>query len=126
MDQLFLVASIFGPYQLLVGLWMLIHRHNCQKVMDSIRKTPAATYILGWTSLLLGLFIMYEYNNWNFANVTIFVTVLGWAYFIRGLIIMFIPQLFLKTEAHEPSWITTGGVLRLVWGLALCWIAMQM
>lgn len=124
MDQLMLVASVFGPYQLIVGLWMLIHRRNCQKVCDSIRKTPAAIYVMGWTSLLLGLFIMYEYNYWIW-NIALFVTLLGWAYFIRGLLILFVPQTYLKTETREHAYITTGGILRVIWGIALCWIAMQ-
>jgi hypothetical protein len=125
MYSLMLVSSIFGPYMFIMGLWMLIHRQNCQKIMDSIRKTPAAIYVMGWTSLLLGLFIINQFNEWNFENITIFVTLLGWAYFVRAIIILFVPQLFLKTEAHETGWITTGGVLRLIWGVLLIWISMH-
>ncbi len=124
MDQLMLVASVFGPYSFIVGLWMLVYRKNCQKICDAVRKSPAAIYVMGWTSLLLGLFIIYEYNYWVW-NIAIFVTILGWAYFIRGILIMFVPQAYLKTETHEEAWITVGGVLRLIWGIALCWIAMQ-
>lgn len=119
-----LVASIFGPYQFIVGLWMLVHRKNCLKVCDSIRKTPAAIHCMGWTSLLLGLFIIHEYNYWIW-NITLFVTVLGWAYFVRGLLIMFVPQFYLKTETNEKNWITAGGIIRLIFGIAISWIAMQ-
>lgn len=79
---------------------------------------------MGWTSLLIGLFIIHAYNYWTW-NIALFVTLLGWAYFVRAIVIMFVPQLWIKTEAHEPRCITTCAVLRLIWGIALCWIAMQ-
>jgi hypothetical protein len=79
---------------------------------------------MGWTSLLLGLFIIHEYNYWIW-NITLFVTVLGWAYFVRGLLIMFVPQFYLKTETNEKNWITAGGIIRLIFGIAISWIAMQ-
>src|SRR5579883_643766 len=123
MDQLMFVATIFGPYQLVVGLWMLVHRKNCLKVYDSIRKTPAAIYVMGWTSLLLGLFIVTTFNYWMW-NVSLFVPTLGWAYIIRGVIILFIPQLFL-TDKNENSRLSIGAVLRLIWGAGLVWIAAQ-
>ncbi len=125
MHSLMLVANIFGPYLFIVGLAMLVHRHNCRKIMDSIRKTPAAFYGMGWTSLLIGLFVINQYNVWSFETMAIFVTLLGWAYFLRGIIILFTPQLFLRTEKHEACWATTGGVVRLIWGLLLIWVAMH-
>lgn len=124
MDQLILIASVFGPYQFIIGLWMLLHKKNCEKICDSVRKSPAAIYLMGWSSLLLGLFIIYGYNFWVM-NISIFVTLLGWAYFIRAIIILFVPQVYLKTETKEKAWITSGAVLRIIWGVALIWIAVQ-
>ena len=125
MDMLMLVANVFGPYQLIMGLWMLIHRHNVHTIVDSFKKTSAAVFVMGWTSLLLGLAIIYAYNFWNFESMTIFATLLGWGYFLRGLLILFVPRIFAKSSAHESSMITLGGVLRLVFGVALSWIALQ-
>ncbi len=125
MDSLMLVASVFGPFQLIMGLWTLVHRQNVHTIIDSFKKTAAAVYVMGWISMLLGLAIIYAYNFWNFSSVTIFVTLLGWGYFLRGLLILFVPRIFVKGAANESSMITLGGVLRLVFGVALSWIAMQ-
>lgn len=124
MDSLMLIANVFGPYQLIIGLWMLLHKQNCQKICDSVRKNPSAIYLMGWTSLLLGLFIIYGYNQWV-ANISIFATLLGWAYFARGIIVLFVPQAYLRTEKKEKSWIMVGAVLRILFGIALCAIAVQ-
>ncbi len=124
MGEAIFLSSIFGPYLLIMGLWMLVHRKNYEKIGESISKTPMAIYIVGWTSLLIGLVIISTYDVWEW-DALVFVTLLGWAYLVRALIVLFMPQLYLKAEAHKKSWIKLGGIIRFVWGILLCWIALR-
>ncbi len=125
MDEAYALSCIFGPFLVIQGLWMMVQRKNCMKICESIRKTPAAIYVVGWTSLLVGLVMVEQFNLWQ-ANLLIFVTLLGWAYLLRGLVVFFAPQLFLKCEMHEKKLFTTWAVVRLVWGLILVWIAFML
>ncbi len=124
MEAAVTISGIFGPYLLIVGLWMLIHKKNCMKICDSIRKAPAAIHVLAWTSLLIGLTLINFFNVWQ-SNALVLITLLGWAYFARGIIILFVPQLYLKMETHENTCINTGACLRVIWGIILCWVAMS-
>jgi hypothetical protein len=119
------LSAIWGPYLLIQGFWMLVQRKNVMKICDSVRKSPAAIHFFGWTSLLLGLFIIHQYSVWQ-PNVLLAVTLLGWAYLLRALVILFMPQLFLKSEANEKKWIVIGGLIRLVWGIVLSWVAVTL
>jgi len=115
-----ILAWIFGPYLLIQGIWMFAQKKNLMKICESIRKTPAAIYIAGWTSLLIGLTLINLFNVWE-ASLAIFMTLLGWAYVVRALIILFIPQVFLKLETHEKTVMPTMAVLRIIWGLLILW-----
>ncbi|MBS3905023.1 MAG: hypothetical protein KGZ39_06835 [Simkania sp.] len=125
MSHAIMIASIFGPYLMIQGLWMLIQHKNHLKICESIRKTPAAIHVVGWTSLLIGLTLVYLFNMWQW-NILFFVTLLGWAYIIRAFIVLFIPQLYLKAETHEAKFIKAGGVIRLIWGVVLSWVSIYL
>lgn len=120
MSVALILTWIFGPYLLIQGIWMFAQKKNLMKICNSIRTTPAASYILGWTSLLIGLVLINLFNVWE-ASLAIFLTLLGWAYIIRGLIILFAPHVFLKLETKEKCVMPTMAIVRLVWGLLLLW-----
>jgi hypothetical protein len=118
------LAWIFGPYLLIQGIWMFAQKENLLKICESIRKTPAAIYIAGWSSLLIGLTLINFFNVWQ-ANIALVLTLLGWGYFVRGLIILFTPQLFLKLEIHEKRVMPTTALIRIIWGALILWFGMM-
>ena len=117
------ISGIFGPYLLIIGIWMLIQKKNCMKICDAVRKNPASIHCLAWTSLLIGLVLINFFNVWQ-SNAVVIITILGWAYLIRGLVILFLPQVYLKTETHESAYINLAAFIRIIWGLALCWLSL--
>jgi len=124
METAMSISGIFGPYLLIMGLWMFIQRKNCVKICDSIRKTPAGIHCMGWSSLLIGLVLINLFNVWE-SNVLVLITLLGWAYLVRAFVILFVPQVYLKMEMHENTCINLAGIVRIVWGIILCWVAMS-
>jgi hypothetical protein len=123
METAMTISGIFGPYLLIIGLWMLIQKKNCMKICDSVRKNPAAVHCHAWMSVLIGLVLINVFNVWE-ANAVIIITLLGWVYFIRGLVVLFIPHVWHKTETHESAYINLGAFIRIIWGLALCWLSL--
>jgi hypothetical protein len=121
MDNAIWLANIFGPFLVIIGLWTLLYLDNHTKVCTSVRNTPGLFYMMGMINLLIGLVIISMYNRWNW-NLAILVTLLGWVTAIRGVLIFFAPQLMIKAGQRRNSCITFG-VVRLVVGILLCWLA---
>jgi hypothetical protein len=122
MERAMWLASIFGPFLAIIGLWMLIYADNLVKVISSIKNTAGAFYIGGIINLLLGLTIVTQNNIWVWSGALL-VTILGWAWIVRGVLVLFIPQAIIKMTMSHKGFIKGMGVIPLVWGLALCWYA---
>ncbi len=117
------LAAILGPFLILHGLWMLFYRDNVVKVWSSIKSTPSVLYLIAFVNLLVGLIIVHTYNEWV-ADMSVFVTILGWVVLLRAFIGIFMPQMFMKM--FTPKWIIPTGVITLVFGLFLGWFALGM
>jgi hypothetical protein len=122
METAMWLASIFGPFLVIMGLWMLLYSDNVVKVFASIRNTPAAFYVGGVMNLLVGLTILSMYQDWYW-DLTIFVTLLGWLLLLRGVLVLYMPQLLIKTTMTNLSTMKWMGIIPLVWGALLCWLA---
>lgn len=121
MDNSIWLSSIFGPFLVILGLWMLLYTENMIQVMDAVRKSPAVLYLMGVINLLIGLFIVSEYNMWSWQWNTL-VSLLGWIMIVRGVVAFFIPQLFAKWMSPKEKKLSLFGIIPLVYGLLLCWV----
>jgi len=119
------LASIFGPFLAILGLWMLLYVDNMMKVWTSIKNTPAAFYISSTINFLVGLAILSQYDMWSM-DVLVLVTLLGWVMVIRGVLGLFVPQLLLQMTLGNASFMKVMGIIPLAWGVALCWVAFFM
>lgn len=119
------LASVFGPLMVINGLWMLFYQDNMSKVMTSIKNTPAAFHCNAMVHLLLGLAVVSQFNVWAM-NISVLVTLLGWAMIVRGVMALFVPQMLVKMMMGKGSNMKAWGVIGLIWGLLLCWMAFWM
>ncbi len=118
------LASIFGPLLMIMGIWMLFYHDNMGKVCNSIKHTPGLIYTLSIFNLLIGLTILSQFNVWVM-GLSFLVTLLGWVTLVRGLLALFVPQMWIKWS-HDPSWMKIKGIVPLIWGFGLCWLAFWM
>lgn len=116
------MASIFGPFLAVLGLWMLLFAENLMKVWIAIKTAPHIFYMGSAITLLLGIFILDQYNVWEW-DALVFVTLLGWIMVLRGVMGLFMPQLLIKLTMSSHRFMKIMGVIPLVWGLVLCWVA---
>jgi len=119
------LASIFGPLLMIIGIWMLFYHDNMAKVCTSCKNTPAVQYLMGFINLLIGLTILSQYNGWAW-DLPLLVTLLGWVMLVRGLMALFVPQLLMKLSMSDPGWLKIKGIIPLIWGFGLCWLAFWM
>lgn len=118
------LAAIFGPYLVIHGLWMIFYHDNMSKIWTSIKNTPAIFHLGAAITLWIGLAAVNTYNIWAM-NVAVFVTLLGWLMVVRGVVALFVPQLYVKIVMNNGM-MKVWGILGLVWGLILCWLAFWM
>jgi hypothetical protein len=119
------LASIFGPFMTIMGLWMLLYSDNLIKVWNSIKGSPASFYFSGVMNLLIGLTVLSQYDMWSW-DAYVLVTLLGWVMVVRGVMALFVPQLLIQLTMSNTSFMKAMGIIPLVWGLALCWLAFFM
>lgn len=120
-----MIAKVFGPYLAILGIWMLLYSDNTSKISSAIKNSIAAQYGMACVNMLLGLFIINSFNMWEM-NALFFVTLLGWALFVRGVMGLFMPQLIVTYMLTHKGWSKAMGLVPFVWGLILIWIAYYM
>ena len=111
-------AQVFGPFLIIVGLWMLFYHDNQNKIMASIKGSPACFHILSILQLLIGLIIVTQCNIWQM-HLAVLVTLLAWLFMIKGVVGLFFPQVLMKMMLGKGR--RFAGLVPLVWGLALFW-----
>jgi hypothetical protein len=115
------IATIFGPFLIILGLWGLFYHENMVKVFSSMKVSPGAMYLSEIANLFLGIVILSVYFHWSW-SLAIFVTLLGWVMIARGVIGLFFGQTWGNILANEP-WQRVRGLVTLLWGIVLTWFA---
>ena len=120
MTSALIISKIFGPYLAILGLWMLLFGGYATKIFNGIRNSPAALYGSSVINMLVGLVVITSYNQW-IPSPMIFITLLGWAMFVRGVLGLYMPQFVLNTILSN-KWSKLMGLIPLIWGLILIWL----
>ena len=118
------MATIFGPFLTIMGIWMLLYQDSLAKVWTAIKNTPALFYFCATFNLILGFAILSQYDKWMM-DWNVLVTLLGWVLVVRGVLSLFVPQLIIKTMTHT-GYIKWRGLIPFVWGILLSWMAFFM
>lgn len=122
MEKAVWLASIFGPLLALIGLWALLNNNMMVKMVNSMKTTLGAFYLTGVYNFLVGMAILTQYDRWS-KDIYVLVTILGWFLVLRGLLVLFAPQIVIKHTMTGNRIVKTMGIVPFVWGLALCWLA---
>ena len=121
MEISYLLASIFGPFFVIVAIWCLTYDKHVKKVLDSLKHAPALLLMGANINLLIGLVIVNLYSIWEW-SLSLLVTLLGWVLIARGLLILFFPEGVIRLR-KSTSWRFFFCFISIVWGLALCYYA---
>lgn len=125
MQSAMCLGSIFGPFLIILGFWMLFYRSNLTKVITSMKSTPGILYVAGVINLIVGLAVISQYNVWMW-QLPLTVTIFGWVVFIRGLLAFFFPQMLFHKNVTSASYLQLKGIVVLIWGLLMCWFTFWM
>ena len=117
------IATIFGPILVIIGLWFILYKSEVRKLMETMKETPPMIYLVGVINLLIGLTIIQSHPSWRF-DLSIFVTLLGWLFLLRGLIIFFMPKLVQKLLHMKVKSTLLFGMISIIWGVLLCFASL--
>jgi hypothetical protein len=125
MTSVTMIAMVFGPYLAILGLWMLLFGDQVSKVTAAIKNSPAALYGTSIWNLLIGLFLINSFNVWS-AQMIIFVTLLGWFMFVRGVLGLYMPHVVVNTILAPRHGAKVLNLVVFIWGLLLIWLGFFM
>ena len=122
-----LILKIFGPSMLLLAVSLFTHRkHWIALANNMFEEDNSALLFINLCAFPLGLLIVLTHNIWDWGDIRIILTLLGWLIVIRTLIVVLIPSFIdwikpLTKWALDPDapYITIGGVFWTVLSLAL-------
>ncbi len=101
------LAKAFGVYMIAGGLSGLLSRARWTAILDNFRDKAGLTYISGIFVFALGAAIIMAHNIWT-DPLAIFVSVVGWAAAIEGVVIIVYPDPLLNWAV---SFMRPGAVL---------------
>jgi hypothetical protein len=119
------LASIFGPFLVILGLWMLLYCDQYMKVLSGIKGSAGLFYITSVFNLLIGFTVLSQYDLWGW-NLLVLVTLLGWVMVIRGVMGLFVPQLLMDIQMGKHGFSKIMGIIPLVWGVFLSYVGFFM
>ncbi len=119
------LASILGPFLVIVGLWMLLYSDQYTKVLSAIKNSAGLFYISSIYNLLIGFTVLSQYDLWGW-NLLVLVTLLGWVMVIRGVMGLFVPSLLMDLLMGKHGFAKVLGILPLVWGVFLSYVGFFM
>jgi hypothetical protein len=115
------LARLIGLFILVQVGAMVVHKEAMVDDMTALMRDRPLLLILGMIALALGLAIVLAHNVWSGGALPIVVTVVGWIFLIRGVLILVVPadtlaRLF-ETVRFGEFYVTAPLVL----GMYLTW-----
>jgi len=120
MDVAVILAKILGPLLVIFGLWCFLAPAHMKKGLLELTQSAGLQFIYGLINLLVGLVVITLYNYWS-GDLFVFVTLVGWALFLRGVALWFMPKKFLHSRRAGSLYGNIFKYLVLVWGVILVW-----
>ena len=122
MDTIFL-GKMIAPYLLVSGLGFLFSVNFYEKLLiDSDKSDPLTVNLSGMVHFLIGLAILL--TNFLWGNVLeILVTLVGFGFLIKGLTLIVLPNLTLKSTRVSVKLLRISGVGFIAAGLYLGYLS---
>lgn len=86
------LGRLLGLFFLLMVLAMILNRPAMVETAAGFMHDPPALLIFGMIVLAAGLAIVLSHNRWSGGALTVIVTILGWIFLIRGLLLLCLPR----------------------------------
>ena len=116
------LAEVWGISIVIVSLALLIKENYLKSIFNSIEDN-ANLFLWGLISLVIGISMVLSYNVWD-KNWQVIITLFGWAALLKGLAILFFPELAKKwtRKMENSSFIPYALVIAVFIGLIITYL----
>ena len=116
------LAELWGISIVAVSLALLIKPKYLKRLFTEI-ENQATMLFWGIVSLVIGLAMILAHNIWA-QNWQVAITILGWASLIKGLAVLFLPELTKKyaKKMENQQWLPIALVIMLFAGLVITYL----
>ena len=102
METSIFLAKVVGM-SLGIGSLAIIIRHKIYKeVVEQASKSFITICLSGFTFIILGVLLVSSHNIWTL-DWRVIITVIGWAFLLKGSLRIFFPELVLKLLAQKKN-----------------------
>ena len=120
------IFQILGILYLAVGLGVLINPAFYKNLLAVLSEHPPAVYLAGLLSLGAGFLLVTFHNIWLVNDWTVIITILGWVAFIKGLLLLILPNLSIKMctvfDTQMRKFFPIWAVVLIIAGALLAWL----
>jgi len=118
MDITNTLVQFWGIFLMVFGLSMIVNKRGTAAALQEMFKNQGFLWLVGFVTLTLGVVLVALNNIWT-PGMTLLITILGWAVLIKGMFILFFPNvavMFYRKFVTE-SLLILYGVIALIAGL---------
>ncbi len=113
------LAWILGPFYLVVGIWLLANSDRALKMLAAFKKGTGNDPVLlygAFVNLILGLIVLSLYREWVL-DYQVIITLTGWLCIVKGVILMFKPDIMLAFKFGKTHLMFCGLVMLAAGGI---------
>jgi hypothetical protein len=86
------LAKLIGLFTLIFSIALVLRGQDLVTTMTAFMNDRPILIMFGMIALATGLAMVLAHNCWSGGVLTIVVTVFGWVFLIRGLLLLFLPS----------------------------------
>ena len=116
------LAEIWGISIVIISLALLTKEKHLKRLFAKI-ETEEGLFMWGFISLVIGLAMVLSYNVWD-KNWQVVITILGWLALVKGLALLFLPELAKKyaKKIENQQWLPIALVILVFVGLVITYL----
>ena len=108
-------ARVLGPFLTIVPTTVAVRGSYMQALFNEFKANPMWPWLYGAILLMSGLFIIAFHQYWR-SPAAIIVSLVGWFFAIRGLLLLTVPQVY----DSAGNAIYSSGASAVIWVLFIC------
>lgn len=118
------IFQVFGLLCLAIGLGMLINLSFYEGMFRGLVESAPVFFLMGMASLIIGFLLVTFHNIWT-GGWVIVITLIGWGAFIKGLVILILPNVqksIAKSFFGKKGVFVVEGIIILILGLIFSYL----
>ena len=118
------IFQVFSLAYLAIGVGILVNPGFYKKLYEDFVENASIMYLGGASALVIGYLIVAFHNTWT-NDLSVIITIIGWAALIKGIIILILPKVMIaltRAIAKNESFLKIQGVAVIIIGLGLAFL----